>query len=307
MNATADIVQIAALVKSYNNQRVVNDVTLRVARGECFGLLGPNGAGKTTTLRMMLGLTIPDAGTLNILDKDAIKHSREIRHRIGVVPQMDNLDPDFSVIENLRTYAGYFGLVGKAIDERIVQLVDFAHLSNRADSSIESLSGGMKRRLTLARSLVNDPQLLILDEPTTGLDPQARQHIWQRLRELKNAGRTLILTTHYMEEAQRLCDRLAIMDHGEVIAVGAPRELIQQHIEPHVIEVYGSGANVWADHYPFPPDVRVERLGESVFLYTRDETPLISELCTHPELEFLHRTANLEDVFLKLTGRELRE
>jgi lipooligosaccharide transport system ATP-binding protein len=252
-------------------------------------------------------LTRPDSGTLNILGRDAIKHAREIRLQIGVVPQMDNLDPDFSVIENLQTYASYFGLRVKQVEERILNLLEFAHLSSKANATIESLSGGMKRRLTLARSLVNDPQLLILDEPTTGLDPQARQLIWQRLRELKQAGRTLILTTHYMEEAQRLCDRLAIMDHGQVMTVGAPDELIRNHIEPHVIEVYGTGAEAWSRQYSIPAEVRVERIGETVFLYTRDETPLVNELCQHPQLQFLHRRDNLEDVFLKLTGRELRE
>ncbi len=307
MNVTSPIVRLDALVKCYGQQRVVDNVTLQVNSGECFGLLGPNGAGKTTTLRMMLGLTRPDSGKLTILDRDTSKHAREIRCQIGVVPQMDNLDPDFSVIENLRTYASYFGLRAKQVADRIQQLLEFAHLTSKANATIESLSGGMKRRLTLARSLVNDPQLLILDEPTTGLDPQARQHIWQRLRELKQAGRTLILTTHYMEEAQRLCDRLAIMDQGQVIAVGAPQELIQIHIEPHVIEVYGNGAEQWSRQYPMPAQVRVERVGETVFLYTQDEKPFIDDLCRHPQLQFLHRRANLEDVFLKLTGRDLRE
>lgn len=307
MTASQYIVQINALVKSYGTQRVVDNVALQVNQGECFGLLGPNGAGKTTTLRMMLGLTKPDSGTLTILAQDAIKHAREIRCQIGVVPQMDNLDPEFSVIENLRTYASYFGLRATQVAERIHNLLAFAHLSSKANASIESLSGGMKRRLTLARALVNDPKLLILDEPTTGLDPQARQLIWQRLRELKQAGCTLILTTHYMEEAQRLCDRLAIMDHGQVIAIGAPEALIRTHIEPHVIEVYGTGAEAWSRQYPAPADVRVERIGETVFLYTQDEKPLVEELCQHPQMQFLHRRANLEDVFLKLTGRELRE
>jgi lipooligosaccharide transport system ATP-binding protein len=307
MTASSHIVQLEALVKSYGEQRVVDNVALQVNPGECFGLLGPNGAGKTTTLRMMLGLTKPDSGQLSILGRDAIKYAREVRHHIGVVPQMDNLDPDFSVIENLRTYASYFGLRTKQVADRIHELLAFAHLSNKADATIESLSGGMKRRLTLARALVNDPQLLILDEPTTGLDPQARQLIWQRLRELKQAGRTLILTTHYMEEAQRLCDRLAIMDQGQVIAVGAPQALISSHIEPHVIEVYGNGVESWSRQYPMPDTVRVERVGETVFIYTQDEKPLVEELCRHPQLQFLHRRANLEDVFLKLTGRELRE
>jgi len=307
MNTTTPILQLDTLVKSYGEQRVVDQVSLQVNAGECFGLLGPNGAGKTTTLRMMLGLTRPDSGGLTIMGSDAITQAREIRRRIGVVPQMDNLDPDFSVIENLRTYASYFGLKPRHISERIQQLLEFARLANRADASIDSLSGGMKRRLTLARALINEPQLLILDEPTTGLDPQARQLIWQRLRELKQAGRTLILTTHYMEEAQRLCDRLAIMDHGQIIAVGAPQALIHTHIETHVIEVYGQGAEAWLQAYTVPAGVRVERVGETVFLYAADEKPLVEELCRYPQLQFLHRRANLEDVFLKLTGRELRE
>ena len=301
------VVRIEALSKHYGEQCVVNALALQVAHGECFGLLGPNGAGKTTTLRMLLGLTRPDSGTLSIFDRDAIAQAREIRQRIGAVPQMDNLDPDFSVIENLYTYASYFGLRKQHVASRILELLEFVHLNTKAHASIDSLSGGMKRRLTLARALVNDPHLLILDEPTTGLDPQARQLIWQRLRELKQAGRTLILTTHYMEEAQRLCDRLAIMDHGQLIAVGAPAELIRTHIEPHVIEVYGGGALAWVRTYAVPASVRVEHLGETIFLYTDDEKPLVDELCRHPQLQFLHRRANLEDVFLKLTGRELRE
>jgi len=307
MSQPQTVVRVEALVKSYGDQRVVNEIALRVEHGECFGLLGPNGAGKTTTLRMMLGLTKPDSGKLFIFERDAIQHAREIRRQIGVVPQMDNLDPDFSVVENLHTYASYFGLRKKQVTSHIHELLEFVHLNNKTHATIESLSGGMKRRLTLARSLVNDPQLLILDEPTTGLDPQARQLIWQRLRELKQAGRTLILTTHYMEEAQRLCDRLAIMDHGQVICIGAPTELIRTHIEPHVIEVYGSGALDWAQHYAMPALARVEHLGETVFLYTEDETLLINELVQQSQLQFLHRRANLEDVFLKLTGRELRE
>lgn len=303
----SNVIQIDALVKHFAGQRVVDDVALDVAGGECFGLLGPNGAGKTTTLRMLLGMTTPDSGTLKIFGRDVVSHARELRHAIGVVPQMDNLDPDFTVIENLRTYASYFGLGGKGLEPRIAQLLEFARLTTRADASIESLSGGMKRRLTLARALVNDPQLLILDEPTTGLDPQARQLIWQRLRELKQQGRTLILTTHYMEEAQRLCDRLAIMDQGRVIASGPPDALIQAHIEPHVIEVYGNGVPTWLAQFTPRPAVRVERLGESVFLYAQQESELVAQLCEVPEVQFLHRRANLEDVFLKLTGRELRE
>ena len=242
---TDPVVNITALCKSYAGQRVVDGIDLQVQRGECFGLLGPNGAGKTTTLRMMLGMTPVDSGELKLLDELISPRSHQVRQRIGVVPQMDNLDPDFSVIENLLTYASYFNLSGKAVHQRIDELLEFAHLTQKADAQIDSLSGGMKRRLTLARALINDPELLILDEPTTGLDPQARQHIWQRLRELKHSGHTLILTTHYMEEAQRLCDRLAIMDHGKIIVQGSPQELIETHIEPHVIEILGEDVARW--------------------------------------------------------------
>jgi lipooligosaccharide transport system ATP-binding protein len=273
-------------------------------RGECFGLLGPNGAGKTTTLRMLLGMTPADSGELKILDQPISEH---IRRRIGVVPQMDNLDPDFSVIENLRTYASYFNLSGKVIEQRIQELLDFARLRQKANEQIDNLSGGMKRRLTLARALVNDPELLILDEPTTGLDPQARQLIWQRLLELKHAGHTLILTTHYMEEAQRLCDRLAIMDHGKIIVQGSPQELIKTHIEPHVIEVTGNGMETWQQQFQHNGVARFEALGGSVLIYTDDERPVIDNLCQFGHLEFIHRRANLEDVFLKMTGRDLRE
>ena len=301
------IVSIKALTKRYAGQSVVDAIDLEVREGECFGLLGPNGAGKTTTLRMLLGMTPPDAGELTVLDQRIPQFARSMRNQVGVVPQMDNLDPDFTVAENLRTYASYFGLSGKVIEQRILTLLDFAHLASRANATIDSLSGGMKRRLTLARSLVNDPRLLILDEPTTGLDPQARQLIWQRLRELKQQGHTLILTTHYMEEAQRLCDRLAIMDHGRIVAVGSPRDLIQTHIEAHVIELYGPGVARWRAQFQPEAGTRFESIGESMFVYVQQETATIQDLCRFEDIEFLHRRANLEDVFLKLTGRELRE
>lgn len=301
------VVNIKSLCKSYDNQCVVDAIDLQVERGECFGLLGPNGAGKTTTLRMMLGMTPPDSGELTILDQQVNSHSQQVRQRIGVVPQADNLDPDFSVIENLRTYASYFNIQGKILEQRIEQLLEFARLTQKANEHIENLSGGMKRRLTLARALVNDPELLILDEPTTGLDPQARQLIWQRLRELKHTGHTLILTTHYMEEAQRLCDRLAIMDHGRVIVQGSPQELIEAHIEPHVIEVMGQDIDRCREQCLTNHNMRLEPLGESLFVYTHDEKPIIEDLCGFEQLDFIHRRANLEDVFLKLTGRDLRE
>lgn len=307
MQTANNIIHATGLCKTYAGQRVVDQLDLQIERGECFGLLGPNGAGKTTTLRMLLGLTTPEAGTLQVLDYAMPQLAREARAHIGVVPQMDNLDPDFTVAENLRTYARYFGMQGSVVESRINSLLDFANLQNKTTALIDTLSGGMKRRLTLARALINDPQILILDEPTTGLDPQARQMIWQRLRELKLQGRTLILTTHYMEEAQRLCDRLAIIDHGRIVALGAPEELIAQHIEPHVIEIYGSGLDACLAEPGLRHVARIERVGETAFLYLHQEEATLTTLCRREDLRFLHRRANLEDVFLKLTGRDLRE
>jgi len=223
-----------------------------------------------------------------------------------VVPQFDNLDPDFTVAENLAVYGRYFGMKDSQIEARIPGLLEFAGLNGRANSTIRTLSGGMKRRLTLARALVNDPQVLFMDEPTTGLDPQARHLIWERLRQLTQQGRTLILTTHFMEEAERLCRRIAIMDHGRVIAEGSPRGLISEHIEPQVVEVHGPGSDLWMERArTLAP--RVERAGETVFCYAAQVEPVIEDLRGQSELAYLHRPANLEDLFLKLTGRDLRD
>ena len=235
--------------------------------------------------------------------------AREARRRVGVVPQQDNLDPDFTVRENLLVYGRYFDLPRATLEERIPELLEFAGLAQRADSRIQTLSGGMKRRLTLARALINDPDLVFLDEPTTGLDPQARHLIWDRLRQLTQRGKTLLLTTHFMDEAERLCHRLAIMDHGRIIASGTPRELIAQHIEPEVVEVYGDGADAWARASQVQT-ARREKTGETLFCYTHDAKQLLAELTqqtTGSDLRYMHRRANIEDVFLKLTGRELRD
>ena len=294
------------LRKSYGGQEVVCGIDLSVAPGECFGLLGPNGAGKTTTLKLCLGLTDPDAGEIRLLGHDVPLRAREARARVGVVPQFDNLDPDFSVAENLVVYGRYFGLKVRDIEPRIPQLLEFAGLAGRAGSKIQTLSGGMKRRLTLARALVNDPQLLFMDEPTTGLDPQARHLIWERLRRLTQEGRTLLLTTHFMEEAERLCARLAIMDRGRIIAEGSPRELIARHIEAQVVEVHGPGIEAWTERARALA-LRTERAGDTVFCYAQDVEPVIASLRGQQELVYLHRPANLEDVFLKLTGRDLRD
>jgi len=295
------------LRKLYGSVEVVAGVDLALSPGECFGLLGPNGAGKTTTLRLCLGLTRPDAGAIELLGVDVIRDARRARARVGVVPQMDNLDPDFTVEENLLVYGRYFGMQKAQVQARIPELLEFAGLGARARSRINTLSGGMKRRLTLARALVNDPDLVFLDEPTTGLDPQARHLIWGRLKQLLSEGKTIFLTTHFMDEAERLCDRLAIMDHGRIVAAGAPRELISRNIEPQVVEVYGDGATDWASGNGARLSERCEASGETVFCYTRDAASLIAELESRPDLRYLHRHANLEDVFLKLTGRELRD
>jgi lipooligosaccharide transport system ATP-binding protein len=281
-------------------------VSFAIASGECFGLLGPNGAGKTTTLRLCLGLVDPDGGSIELMRRPVPGQARPARVRVGVVPQMDNLDPDFTVEENLLVYGRYFGLPERVIRERIPQLLDFAGLASRGRSRIQTLSGGMKRRLTLARSLINDPELIFMDEPTTGLDPQARHLIWERLKQLLAQGKTIVLTTHFMEEAERLCARLAIMDRGRFITEGSPRELIARHIEPHVIEVHGDDVVDWANGEARPLASRLERSGETVFCYASDPSQLLASL-PRRALRYLHRPADLEDVFLKLTGRELRD
>ncbi|HSD61678.1 MAG TPA: ATP-binding cassette domain-containing protein [Burkholderiales bacterium] len=301
------VLSARGLRKRYGALEVVAGMDLAIEAGQCFGLLGPNGAGKTTTLRLCLGLTEPAGGEIRVLGHEVPREAREARRHVGVVPQSDNLDPDFSVRENLVVYGRYFGLADAEVARRIPELLEFAGLNGRAESNIKTLSGGMKRRLALARALVNDPQLLFLDEPTTGLDPQARHLIWERLKRLIAQGKTILLTTHFMDEAERLCSALAILDNGRVIARGSPRELIAQHIEPEVVEVHGEGLDEWGGAQAIRLAERCERAGETLFCYTRDPAPLVSSLAGWPGLRYLHRPANLEDVFLKLTGRELRD
>ncbi|MCO5401115.1 nodulation factor ABC transporter ATP-binding protein NodI [Ralstonia soli] len=306
------ILSVEGLRKRYGDQTVVDNLSFSVRRGQCFGLLGPNGAGKTTTLRMLLGMTMPDAGSLRLCDEPVPEAAHRARMRVGVVPQFDNLDPDFSVSENLRIFGRYFGLSAATIRERIPRLLEFARLEQKADAPVRALSGGMKRRLTVARALINDPDILVMDEPTTGLDPQARHLIWERLRSLLAAGKTILLTTHFMEEAERLCDELCVIDNGRKIAQGKPQELIMREIGCDVVEVYGDDLNALRALLT-PLADRVEASGETLFCYARDPQPLVTALRTQsethamPGLRYLHRPANLEDVFLRLTGREMRD
>jgi lipooligosaccharide transport system ATP-binding protein len=317
------------LTRVYGETTVVDGIDLRVEAGECFALLGPNGAGKTTTLRMLLGLTPPSGGDVTVLGEPIPQRARAMRERAGIVPQFDNLDPDFSVRENLITYGAYYGARRRAVEARMDGLLAFAELTDRADDPIQGLSGGMKRRLTLARALVNDPELLALDEPSTGLDPQARQHIWERMHTLRRQGRTLLLTTHYMEEAERLCDRAAIIDHGRIVACDSPSGLIAAHIEPHVVELRGDQAMQWMGRLNANGDIdagvrghagansglepltaagfRVEPVGETLLIYGSDREALIRQVEALIGPGYLYRPASLEDVFLRLTGRELRD
>ncbi len=301
------ILDAKALRKSYDGREVVAGIDLTLRKGECYGLLGPNGAGKTTTLRMLLGLTAPDSGSIDLLGHPVPQAAREGRIRVGVVPQMDNLDPDFTVSENLLVYGRYFGMKESEVAARLPGLLEFAALETRGDSRIQALSGGMKRRLVLARALVNDPELIFLDEPTTGLDPQARHLMWERLRLLLRQGKTILLTTHFMDEAERLADRLAILDHGRMLAEGTPPALIAEHIEPEVVEVYGEGVEAWFGEHAMALSARAEIHGETAFCYLQDAEPLVANLKGFAHLRFLHRRANLEDLFLKLTGRDMRE
>ena len=295
------------LVKRYGNLAVVDDLSFHLQAGECLGVIGPNGAGKTTTLRMCLGLSEPDAGSIQAFGMSMPRDALAIKSRVGVVSQFDTLDPDFTCAENLRVFGAYFGMSRAAIVARVPELLEFAALTHKADAKPGQLSGGMKRRLSLARALIHDPDILLLDEPTTGLDPQARHLMWERLQQLLQQGKSILLTTHFMDEAERLCNRLLLLDHGKKIAEGTPRDLISQHLEPDVVEVYGQNALALVDSPLVHLAQRTETSGETVFFYTADAAPLLQALNAHTGLRTLHRPANLEDLFLKMTGRQIRE
>ena len=293
------VIEAEGLEKRYGAVHAVRGVSFTIAPGTCVGLLGPNGAGKTTTMRMIMNLTRPTAGSLRLFGESPAALGRRLRERIGLVPQEDNLDPDISIRQNLEVYGRYFGIPAAVVAQRVPKLLDFMQLAERGDAKVMQLSGGMKRRLVIARALVADPALVVLDEPTTGLDPQARVLIWRRVLDLKREGKTLLLTTHYMDEAQRLCDRIIIIDHGKVLDEGAPGELIGRHVRGHVFEVAK----------PLPAGFSEDGLerndiGDAVLYYTND--PLEVQRRLPPTASYRQREANLEDVFLRLTGHSLR-
>jgi lipooligosaccharide transport system ATP-binding protein len=304
----APLVAAHQLVKRFGEMTAVDGIDVEVAPGEAFGFLGPNGAGKSSTMRMIACVSPATSGTLRMFGLDAATHGAEIRGRIGVVPQLDTLDTELSVQENLWLYGRYFDLPRAECRRRAADLLEFAQLSDRAGSVVETLSGGMKRRLSIARSLINEPELLLLDEPTTGLDPQARHVLWDRLYRLKQQGVTLVLTTHYMDEAEQLCDRLVVMDHGKIVAEGSPRDLIDRYSTREVLELrFGAGSNDERAHDVAGIGSRIEVLPDRVLVYADDGEAALAEAHhrgARPESALVRRST-LEDVFLQLTGRSL--
>jgi lipooligosaccharide transport system ATP-binding protein len=303
------LVRARGLTKRFGNFTAVDGIDFDLFRGEAFGFLGPNGAGKSSTMRMLGCVSPPTIGDLTILGGDPVRDGAAIRSRLGVVPQEDTLDNELSVRENLLVYGRYFGLPRKLINERTDQLLDFVQLTERGDHQVDPLSGGMKRRLTIARSLINDPDILILDEPTTGLDPQARHVVWDRLFSLKQRGVTLILTTHYMDEAEQLCDRLVVMDHGKIAAEGTPRDLITRYSTPDVLELRfapGGQDDAVEKIKDLSPE-RMEVTADRILLYAADGDDFLARVhrAGLEPLTELVRRSTLEDVFLHLTGRTL--
>ena len=302
------LVRARGLVKHFGDLVAVDGIDFDVQQGEAFGFLGPNGAGKSSTMRMIGCVSPPSGGELRVLRLDPVKDGADIRARLGVVPQDDTLDLELTVRDNMFIYGRYFGLPRRVVRERTDQLLEFVQLEERADSKVDPLSGGMKRRLTIARSLINEPEILLLDEPTTGLDPQARHLVWDRLHALKRAGATLLLTTHYMDEAEQLCDRLVVMDKGKIAAEGSPLELIRRYSTREVVEL--RFATEPPSDLPARIDGlarRVETLSGRLLLYTDDgdgTAERVHELGVHPQSTLVRRST-LEDVFLHLTGRTL--
>jgi len=299
------VLEAKNLEKKFNDVLAVNKINFKVEEGEVFGFLGPNGAGKTTTMKMIQCVSPKTGGDLKVFGLDVNEHPKEIKQQMGVVPQMDNLDPDFSVIGNLIQYSRYFDIPVEEAKKRANELIDYVQLNEKKDSAVDKLSGGMKRRLVLARAMINNPKLLILDEPTTGLDPQARHLIWEKLKDLSSKGITVIITTHYMEEAARLCDRLVIMDNGGILVEGTPKELVKKYVGDHIVEAENT---VEIKTCLEKNNIKYEVANESVEIYNEnvsDITNLILKECVDSGVTA--RPATLEDVFLKLTGRKLRE
>lgn len=300
------VVEAFNLTKRYDSFTAVDSINFQINEGECFGFLGPNGAGKTTAMRMINCVSPVTAGELRVLEMDVNEHPREIKSVIGVAPQENNLDPDFTVIQNLVVYARYFDIPREVALPRAEELLDFMVLQEKRDVIITELSGGMKRRLIIARALMNEPKILILDEPTTGLDPQARHLIWEKVRELKRNGVTVLLTTHYMDEAEELCDRLVIMERGRILVEGEPRDLIDSHVGTQVVVIFEPNEGI-AD-YLNGEGIEYERTIDAIYIYTPETESLVKRLKQHFKVErAIIRNATLEDVFLKLTGRGLRE
>ena len=304
------VIRAERLVKRFGDFEAVRGIDVEIARGESFGFLGPNGAGKSSTMRMIGCVSPVSSGTLRIFGLDPAVHGAEIRARLGVVPQLDNLDSELTLVDNLVVYGRYFDIPRRECLRRTEELLDFVQLSDRRNDTVETLSGGMKRRLTIARSLINQPELLLLDEPTTGLDPQARHILWDRLYRLKQQGVTLVLTTHYMDEAEQLCDRLVVMDGGRIVAEGAPRQLIVDHSSREVLELrFAAGTNSEFEIALAGIGDRQEVLPDRVLIYGHDGDELLREVHgrgLHPESALVRRST-LEDVFLRLTGRTLVE
>ena len=301
------LIQSRNLTKRFGNLTAVDHIDFEVYKGECVGFLGPNGAGKTTTVRMIYCFLPPTEGELLVAGMDVVKQSREIKGLVGVAPQEDNLDPDFTVMKNLLVYARYFDIPKAEALKRAREQLKFFQLQDKQNVQIVELSTGMKRRLIVARALINEPQILLLDEPTTGLDPQARHSVWDEIRALRKRGVTIIITTHYMDEAAELCDRIFIMDNGRIIEQGKPAELVKKHVGEDVLEFDMDEKLIEALKIEFP-DAAFESFGERVHVFTTQPHGVFERfLENHPATNVTIRNANLEDVFLKLTGRKLKE
>lgn len=307
---TTNLIQAHGLTKRYGDFVAVAGIDFHVAKGESFGLLGPNGAGKSSTMRIIAATSQRTGGDIKILDKDPNLHGPQIRAHLGVVPQQDNLDTELTVEQNLYVYGRYFGLSSSFIKSKIEELLDFAQLVEKRDVKVDALSGGMKRRLTIARALISEPDILMLDEPTTGLDPQARHILWDRLFRLKEQGVTLVITTHYMDEAEQLCDRLVVMDKGKIMAEDSPAGLIKTYSTKEVLEVrFGSERNAEMSEKLKQHCERIEVLPDRILMYADDAEKVLEEIIKqgiHP-ITSLVRRSSLEDVFLRLTGRSLIE